>query len=523
MGRWTDGRMGGCVRALFVAIAIGSVDRLSAQTADQPIRPSARPTIDTIIVVNGNIFDREDATPDWVAHLANRLHMRTRPWVIRRRLLLNRGDPFDSARVAESERNLRSLGVFRSVRVDSVRAEPGGKLALRAVTSDGWSTQPQASFSSTAGDQTWDVGLVEKNFLGTATQLVVRYGRNPDRSHLDLDFVNQQFIGRRNALALRYRDLSDGLRGEWRLGLPFHETAARHSLETYGEAARERVLQFRDDSLVDSTTHHVLRVGVIGGIAAHATTHSYTRLWGGLEWRREDFDSIGATSVPYSVFTAVRAGIEVGSVRFQVLEHFNSYARREDVDLSPTFRAGLVVQSGVGYEVSGQTSAVWKRGFAVLNIAANGLDTTRTVGQLTVVSQNIPRHTLIVHAEGGVVTHPKPGREFDPWNSQRGPRLFGIHDFTGTRTTWFVLEDRILVADGILGLMAMGVAPFLDYGGAWFDNEPARQGGDAGLSLRLGPTRAVRGDVVEMAFGYRFGQGILGKRWTFTLRKGFSF
>ena len=72
-------------------------------------------------------------------------------------------------------------------------------------------------------------------------------------------------------------------------------------------------------------------------------------------------------------------------------------------------------------------------------------------------------------------------------------------------------------------LVAIGVAPFFDYGGAWFDNEPARQGGDAGLSLRLGPTRAVRGDVAEMAFGYRFGQGIPGKRWEFTVRKGFSF
>ena len=494
------------------------------QTGSPTVRPPDRPTIDTIIVEPGNIFDRDDATPDWVAHLANRLHMRTRPWVIRRRLLLNRGDPFDSARVAESERALRSLGVFRSVRVDTVRSEPGGRLALRAVTSDGWSTQPQASFSSAAGDQTWDVGLIEKNFLGTATQLVVMYGRNPDRSHLDLDFVNQQFIGRRNTLALRYRDLSDGLRGEWRLGLPFHETAARHSLETYGEAARERVLQFRDDTLVDSTIiHRVLRVGVIGGIAAHATSHSYTRLWGGLEWRREDFDSIGPTSVPYSVFTAVRAGIEVGSVRFQVLEHFNSYARREDVDLSPTFRAGLVYQSGVGYEVSGQTSAIWKRGFAVLSIAANGLDTTRTLGQLTIVSQNIPRHTLIAHVEGGVVTHPKPGHEFDPWNSQRGPRLFGIHDFTGTRTTWFAFEDRILVADEIMGLMAIGVAPFFDYGGAWFGDEDARQGGDAGLSLRFGPTRAVRGDVAEMAFGYRFGPTPPGNGWTFTLRKGFSF
>src|SRR5204863_5537955 len=199
------------------------------------------------------------------------------------------------------------------------------------------------------------------------------------------------------------------------------------------------------------------------------------------------------------------------------------YARREDVDRSLTFRAGLVVQSGVGYEISGQTSAVWKRGFALLNLAANGLDTTRTLGQLTVVSQNIPGHTLIVHAEGGVVTHPTPGREFDPWNSQRGPRLFGAHAFTGTRTTWFVFEDRVLVADGILGLMAVGVAPLLDYGGAWYADEPARQFGDAGLAVRLGPTRAVRGDVAGVAGRDRVGEGMPGKRWAFTVRKGFSF
>ncbi len=523
MGGSTNGRMGRCVQASLIAIAISSVDRVSAQTADQPIRPSAHQTIDTVIIENGNIFDRADAAPDWVAHLANRLHVRTRQGVIRRRLLLNRGDPFDRARMEESERSLRTLGVFRSVRVDTVRAEPGGKLALRAVTSDGWSTQPQASFTSVGGDKTWDIGLIERNFLGTATEVALIYGRNPDRSHLDFDFFNPQFYGRRTALTLRYRDLSDGRRGEWRFGLPFHETAAPHALEIYGEAAQERVLRFRDDTLFDSKRHHLLRAGVIGGIAVARSSHHYTRLWGGWEWRREDFGATDTSRVPYSVFTTLRAGIDVGSVRFRVLEHFNSYARREDVDLSPTLHAGVVLSSGVGYEVSGQTSAVWKRGFAVLSLTAGGLDTTRTVGQLTVVSQDIPRHTLIAHAEGGLVTHPKPGAEFDPWAVQRGPRLFGVHDFTGTRTTWFVLEDRILVADDILGLLAMGLAPFLDYGGAWYGDEPARQGGDVGVSLRFGPTRAVRGEAAEMAFGYRFGDGVTGKRWAFTLRKGFSF
>jgi len=517
LDRWTVGVVTGLLLSTIVGIPC------LAQTDRPTVQPSNRQTIDTIIIENSNVFDHEDAAPNWVAHLANKLHTRTRQWVIRRRLLLNRGDPFDSARMAESERALRTLGVFRSVRVDTLRSEPGGKLAVRAVTSDGWSTQPQASFTSAGGDNTWGLGIIERNFLGTATEISLIYGRNPDRSRLDLEFINPQFFWRRTLLTVKYADLSDGQHGEWQFGLPFHETAAPHSLETYGEFAQERVLRFRDDVLRDSTRHHLLRIGVVGGIAASATSHRYTRLWGGWEWRREDFADSTTGRVPYSVFTTARAGIEVGSVRFRVLEHFNSYARREDVDLSPTFRAGIVLQSGVGYEVSGQTSAVWNRGFVVLQIAANGLDSTRTQAQLTVVSQNVAGHTLIAHAEGGIVTHPKPGAEFDPWMVQRGPRLFGVHDFTGTRTTWFVLEDRILVADQMLGLMALGLAPFVDYGGAWYGDEAARQGGDAGLSLRLGPTRAVRGEAAELAFGYRFGQGVRGKRWAITLRKGFSF
>ena len=488
----------------------------------QTAQPPDRQAIDTVIVVNRNIFDGEDAAPDWVAHLANKLHVRTRQWVIRKRLLLNRGDPFDSARVEESERALRTLGVFRQVRVDTVR-QRDGTLALRAVTADGWSTQPQASFTSVGGDNTWNVGFIERNFLGTATELALIYGKNPDRSRLDFIFNNPHFVGRRTLLDARYSNLSDGRRGQWQFGLPFHETAAPHSVETYGEIAHERVLRFRDDVLQDSTSHRLLRVGVMAGIAAAATTHRYVRIWGGWEWRREDFGATDTSRVPYSVFTTARAGVELGAVRFRVLEHFNSYARREDVDLSPTLRAGIVLQSGVGYEFSGQTSAVWKRGFAVLRVAANGLDTTRTLAEVTVVSQDIPRHTWILHAEGGVVSRAKPGAEFDPWVVQRGPRLFGIHEFTGTRTTWFVLEDRILVADDILGLMAFGLAPFLDYGGAWYSDEPARQGGDAGLSLRFGPTRAVRGQAAELAVGYRFGEGVAGKRWVVTLRKGFSF
>src|SRR5436309_9154357 len=179
---------------------------LVLQSVSPAVRPSDPQTIDSIIIENRNIFDREDAAPDWVANLANKLHMRTRQSVIRRRLLLDRGDPFDSARVEESERALRNLGVFRSVRLDTVHL--GEQLALRAVTADGWSTQPQASFTSAGGDNTWEAGLTERNFLGTATEVALAYGRDPDRSHFDLEFINPHFFSRRTLVTVRHHDLS---------------------------------------------------------------------------------------------------------------------------------------------------------------------------------------------------------------------------------------------------------------------------------------------------------------------------
>src|SRR5439155_3225906 len=85
-----------------------------------PVRLSAQ-TIDTIVVVNHNIFDLSDDAPGFLARLANVLHVTTRAGVIRRTLLLNPRDRYDSARVVESERALRGLYVFSLVRLDSTR------------------------------------------------------------------------------------------------------------------------------------------------------------------------------------------------------------------------------------------------------------------------------------------------------------------------------------------------------------------------------------------------------------------
>ncbi len=504
-------------------------DRLSAQ--------SPGPTIDTIIVVNRNIFDFTDDAPGFLARLANRLHVTTRPGVIRRALLVNPGDRYDSARVAESERALRALYVFSRVRIDTTRLD--GRLALRVATTDGWSTKPQIGYSSAGGDVTWLAGMVEDNLLGTATSLTAVYNKTPDRSIFKLAYESPHFFSRRTRLQAVYNDKSDGKRGDWALGVPFYETAARRALVTDGAAASERVLVFRNDSLIDSVQHRTLRLGVAAGFAPHATSRAYLRVWVGGQWRREDFAPDTTRPFPRSTFGTVGAGLDAAHVRFQVLERFNSYARREDVDLSQLFHVGVWAaprawgypseRAGIGPEVSAQLSALWPGGFAVVSGAGNGVftagvpDSGRVSGALTVASQNLPGQTLIVHLEGARLRRPSPDAIFDLWNDRKGPRVFGIHEFTGTRMAFLTIEDRVLVADEVWGLMGIGVAPFLDYGGAWYPGDPMRLRGDLGLSLRIGPTRAVRGDVAEFAIGYRFGEGLSGNRWGLAIRKGVNY
>jgi hypothetical protein len=511
MGGWADGRFGaGCLSALLLLPSADPATRLSAQT------------LDTIVVRNGNVFETRADGPGLLARLANALHIRTQGAVIRRSLLVNPGDVFDSAHVAESERALRGLGVFRKVELDTIRLRD--RLALRVTTADGWSTKPQAGFSSAGGDQTWEIGLVEQNFLGSATELAASYRETPDRQLVELQYQSPHFLARRATLLLRFADLSDGARGAWRFGVPFYETAARRALETHGEAATERVLVFRDGALDQSPERRMLRVGLRGGVALNATSRDYTRAWISAQWRREDYAPDTTTLFPRSVTAEVGGGIEIRHVRFRVMEHFNSYARREDVDLSQVLRMGVWAGPVLGVEFRGQASAVWRGGFVVLRAEGHLADSGRVRAGVTTVSQNLRGQTFVLHGEGGVARRPRPGGEFDLWLDQRGPRLFGAHHFTGTRYWWVAVEHRVLVRHELWGLVGVGVAPFFDWGGAWYADEAARLGGNAGIALRLGPTRSVTGEAAEFAFGWRFGAGVgAGDHWALGIRKGFRF
>jgi hypothetical protein len=486
-------------------------------------------------VDNHSIFEPTGEPLPLLGKLADALHVRTRAWVIRRTLLLDQGDPYDSTRIVESERALRRLQVFRSVALDTTRVD--GRLALKVVTADSWSTRPQVGFSSAAGDVSWDFGLVEKNVLGTANQVLVDYRKTPDHRLLTLFYQAPGFLFRRAGLAAAYQDLSDGGFVSWGYGVPFYETRAPWSAGAGGGAGKLRVLRFRDGYLVDSVQRRALVLGANGGVALAASDSGYARLRLFAQLKRESYRPYVVPAAQDSLAVAAGLGLELGRVRYGVVEGLDQYSRREDVDVSRRLWIGVWAaprafgyapgRAGVAPEAAARLGAAWHDGFAWVWISGNamlvgaGLDSGRVESGATLMSRALPRQTLVLHAEGGAAHRAAPGGEFDLWLAQNGPRGFGAHAFTGTRRWWAVLEDRILVTPSILGLFGIGLAPFAEWGGAWYDDERPRAGGDVGLALRLGSTRSTRGEVTEIAVANRFGAGYAG--WALTIREAVDF
>jgi hypothetical protein len=99
------------------------------------------------------------------ASMVEKIHVRTRPDVIRRELLFSPGDTVDTLSVGESLRRLRRLSFLEYARVEARQCptSSGESLVLTVVTRDSWTTRPDFRASSTSPR----VGLTERNLMGT--------------------------------------------------------------------------------------------------------------------------------------------------------------------------------------------------------------------------------------------------------------------------------------------------------------------------------------------------------------------
>src|SRR6266850_4430534 len=221
-------RLPRCLPVLIMAFAAASVPAMADQPDQQTAIPSfaelehAGAVVGEIRVDAQDIFDLDDPKESNVFfRIANKLHISTRPGVIRRMLLFKSGEPVSVRLIEETERLLRSNRYLYDVSIRPV-AYHDGVVDIDVKTRDTWSLNPGLSYGRAGGANSTGAGLKEENLLGTGTSLGVSRSSTVDRSGTEFQISQSHAFGGWTSIAYSHATLSDGENQTFNLARPFY-------------------------------------------------------------------------------------------------------------------------------------------------------------------------------------------------------------------------------------------------------------------------------------------------------------
>lgn len=240
---------------------------LSAQDPTEiPIEPSRADVcpagrISYVFIDNKSIFDTSDPDLDprfrWAYRTANRLHIPTREWVIRRELLFEAGSCFEPFLLEETERLLRGYPFLSRVDVFGV-PQADGTHHVFVATRDEWSTRVDVRFGSGGGLNLEGVRITEDNLLGTGQSLGAFYFEREVTRDYGVAYYTPQLLGTRWDLAAAAGRTRAGTFIRQEIGYPFVGDVSRWAaLQNYRREDQFFNYIAGDDASLDAD--HVLR------------------------------------------------------------------------------------------------------------------------------------------------------------------------------------------------------------------------------------------------------------------------
>jgi len=168
-----------------------SVTRVLGPHPDRDATPDGK-RIESVEIARLSVFDDDDPVPD----LFNIFHTQTRERVIRRELLFEAGQRYDSERVQETLRNLQLLPQFGVVVIVPLRGHEPGQVRVLVIVRDVWSLRLNYQLQGTPQSINYlFVNLSEDNLLGTRTRLGTIFTLQPDRYSLGALGVHPRIWG----------------------------------------------------------------------------------------------------------------------------------------------------------------------------------------------------------------------------------------------------------------------------------------------------------------------------------------
>jgi len=461
------------------------------------------PIVDSIEVVVEDVFEEEGFVPDlWAYRLANRLHIKTRESIIRQELLFTEGEPVSKEDLEQTERNLRALPFLRLARVETTPTKQG-RLRVRVVASDAWTTVPELRLAKVGNVWVWSAGAAERNLLGYGKQLRIARRSDIDRDQTFLSYRDPRVAGSRFGATAFLSDASDGHHVFLSTLRPFFSLQTLWSTRVQFEDYDRLDPVYADGERVDDLIHLRRRVELDLGRAVRRTTTSALRVHLGYDFIEDEIDS----GLDHRRFGMIRVGVSSVGHRFLKLTHVNRFERPEDINLGGQASAfvGLSTptlggedQSSLFYFLSANRGfRLSPGGFLLTHVSWQARDRNEriensfAVVRVNAIQKLSQRRLVLAKAE---LRH---GHNLDPevqirLGAESGLRGYPVRQFNGNRAFLASLEGRWFFADDVADLVSMGVAGFFDSGYAWPDGQPMTFSdfrSDVGLSLLLGASR----------------------------------
>jgi len=529
--------------------ALAALALLLASTASQGRPPGNAPGIPSdadleasgavigdIAIDNENIFNLDDPQEDKpLFRLADHLHLKTRPSVIRHHLLFKPGDHYSRRLLDESERILRREGYFYDAWIRAVRYHDG-KVDVVVTTKDVWTLNPGFNFGRSGGTNSTGVKLEDSNMLGSGVDVTLSHSSNIDRSATQVTVNDQHAFGTWTAVAANFANMSDGYQRELTVQRPFYALTTRWAAGAYA------IRDLQTDSLWDrgqiidqfQDLHHGAQV--YAGLSQGLENGWVHRWSAGITYDEHRFaplttflDSNALAADPHFVYLLPQdrrflyPWVQFDLIQDDYLRLFNhdQIGRTEDfyVGTSASVRAGFAATSfgSSSNAIIFQSSATrgFRRGRSTLLLYGdfsgrvsegkleNGI-ADAAIRYYVEQSKNWLLFTTLLGTKGWHL-------DLDNQillGGDNGLRGYPLRYQNGTGRALFSVEQRYFTDWYPFRLFRVGGAVFFDAGRVW-GKAPLGQPSlglleDAGFGLRFGNARSGLGNVVHVDLAFPF-------------------
>ena len=206
--------------------------------------------IEFIEIIRHDVFAPDEPYPI----LLNQIRWRTDEDIVERELLFSEGETYEIEAVAETERNLRDLGIFSLASVvPVVRATDGSRpdapLGVAVFTRDLWSLRFENAFVFGGGQfESLLLQLTERNLFGRGKRATLRFQLRPFTSSVGQTYADRRLFGSSLHLAEAFDVIferssgrAEGFGAEVRFGRPLYNLRQRWGWSLEGAADRRVV------------------------------------------------------------------------------------------------------------------------------------------------------------------------------------------------------------------------------------------------------------------------------------------